>query len=338
MQRRGGKSILSIQSKVLFQSYLSLIVLPRLGVFIEDPDFTLTCLGCQRSVYLLQERTSQVFLVCKFFGSRYDISENICRKLLNHEYACLNTIRELGFCRSPHRVVKPISKNEEFGFLLVEEFVCGRDLDYYVAKAAHEGQHEHLLNILTALARFFFKLHAVTTRKTRVGFSTSTRYFRRLIDGLVKNGVMDRRSFEKLDGLCKEWEQDQDMWSDTTVLVHGDATPTNFIFHPDDGITAIDLERMHPADRMYDIGMIVAELKHHFAWRILRADAAEPFIECFIQAYCEGFCDPSKAFTALTRRNRFYMALGELRIARNEWLPEAHRKWLTKEAYRCLQT
>jgi hypothetical protein len=31
------------------------------------------------------------------------------------------------------------------------------------------------------------------------------------------------------------------------------------------------------------------------------------------------------------------MGLGELRIARNEWLPWEHRKWLTTEAHRCLQ-
>ena len=121
------------------------------------------------------------------------------------------------------------------------------------------------------------------------------------------------------------------------MLVHGDATPTNFIFHPEDGVTAIDLERMHPADGVYDVGMLAAELKHHFAWRRLQAHEAERFISHFFRAYCEGFPNPQKAFRAITQRNRFYMALGEVRIARNPWLSQAHRDWLIEEALRCLQ-
>ena len=127
------------------------------------------------------------------------------------------------------------------------------------------------------------------------------------------------------------------MSEDKTVLVHGDATPTNFIFHPEDGVTAIDLERMRRSDRAYDLGLIASELKHHFAWRMLRADAAEPFISHFLRAYCDHFEDPASIFKTITYRNRFFMALGELRIAQNEWIQKEHRTWLAEEAFRCLQ-
>jgi len=127
------------------------------------------------------------------------------------------------------------------------------------------------------------------------------------------------------------------MWADVSVLVHGDATPTNFIFHPEYGITAIDLERMQSSDRVYDIGILSAELKHHFAWRIFEADAAEPFIRHFLKSYCERFLDPESVFDSVACRNRFYMALGELRIARNDWLSWEHRKWVVDEAHRCLR-
>ena len=121
------------------------------------------------------------------------------------------------------------------------------------------------------------------------------------------------------------------------MLIHGDITPTNIIFHPEDGLTAIDLERMRCADPVYDLGFLAAELRHHFAWRILKADAAEPFITHFFREYCEQFPDPGPVFDRITHRNRFYMALGELRIARNAWLPPGHRKWLVEEAFRCFR-
>jgi aminoglycoside phosphotransferase (APT) family kinase protein len=121
------------------------------------------------------------------------------------------------------------------------------------------------------------------------------------------------------------------------VLVHGDATPTNFIFDPDDGLTVIDLERMRLADPVYDLGFLAAELRHHFAWRILKPDAAEPFITSFFRVYSEQFPDPGSVFDKITHRNRFYMALGELRIARNTWLHPGHRKWLVEEALSCLR-
>jgi hypothetical protein len=94
---------------------------------------------------------------------------------------------------------------------------------------------------------------------------------------------------------------------------------------------------MHPADCVYDIGFLAAELKHHFAWQLIQSNAAEPFISHFLQSYCEGFPDSEAVFTAITQRNPFYMALGELRIARNPWLPLKHRTWLIEEALRCIR-
>ena len=94
---------------------------------------------------------------------------------------------------------------------------------------------------------------------------------------------------------------------------------------------------MHLADRVYDIGFLAAELKHHFAWRLHTAEAADPFIDHFLYAYCEGSSDPDAVFVKISGRNPFYMALGEIRVARNSWLPQKHRVWLIEEALRCLK-
>ena len=318
-------------------THLALVVLPRAGIEVKYPDFEVSCLGDGQEVYRYRERKSRSLFVCKFFGSRWYLSETERRNGLNYEFKSLNALHKMGFCKFPHRVVRPLSKEEHINCLLVEEFARGHDLDYYIARAAYEGQHGRLFRKLTELAHFLAKLHARTANLEPVNFADSLYYLRKLVKSLAQKGIVHPRGLEKFMSCCDEWEKAAEMSADVSVLVHGDATPTNFIFHPEDGVTAIDLERMQSSDRVYDIGMLTAELKHHFAWRVLQADAAEPFIGHFIRAYCGNFSDPEAPFDALTHRNKFYMALGELRIARNEWLPFEHRKWLTDEALKCLR-
>jgi aminoglycoside phosphotransferase (APT) family kinase protein len=318
-------------------SHLALVTMPCAGFEVKDPDFEVRRLGVSQEVYVYKEQESKGFFVCKFFGSRWYLSEKGRRDGLNYEFKNLNTLRNMGFYKFPHHVVRPLSKDEKINCLLVEDFVRGHDLDYYIAKATYEGQYKALSGKLTELAKFLAKLHSRAADKVRVNFASELNYFRNLLDSLAHRGLIDPRGFEEFMARCNAWEGNSRMWEDVSVLVHGDATPTNFIFNPDDGVTAIDLERMHHSDRAYDIGMLAAELKHHFAWRVLKADAAEPHISRFIRAYCESFSDHDAVFKAITHRNQFYMALGELRIARNDWVPWEHRKWLVDEARRCLR-
>ena len=318
-------------------AHLALVVLPRAGKEVRHPDFEVSSLSNGQEVYVYRERESHSVFVCKFFGGRWYLSEQERRDGLNHEFKTLHALREMGFCKFPHRVVRPLSKDEHINYVLVEDFARGHDLDYYIAKAAYEGQHKRLYRKLAELAHFLARLHNHSADTARINFIEASDYFRHLVDTLTRAGLLDARAADELGRLCDEWERTADMWTGLSVLVHGDATPTNFIFHPEDGVTAIDLERMHPADRLYDVGMLVAELKHQFAWRIQQADAAEPFIGHFLWAYCGSFSDPESVFDTVTTRNRFYMALGELRIARNPWLSWEHRKWLTDEACKCLR-
>jgi len=318
-------------------THMTHVVLPRAGIDIRYPDFQVSSIGNRQEVYSYRERKSQSLFVCKFFGSRWYLSEVGRRDGLNYEFNNLNTLRKMGFCEFPYRVVRPLSKDENINCVLVEDFVRGHNLDYYIAKAAYEGQHGRLFRKLTELASFLAKLHASTADTEGANFSNSLDYLHKIVHSLAQKGLIGAQSFSNFVSLCGEWEQAAEMWSDVSVVVHGDATPTNFIFHPDGGVTAIDLERMRASDRVYDIGMLAAELKHHFAWRVHQADAAEPFISHFLKSYCDGFLDPESVFDSVTCRNRFFMALGELRIARNEWLPWEHRKWLAGDALKCLR-
>ena len=93
---------------------------------------------------------------------------------------------------------------------------------------------------------------------------------------------------------------------------------------------------MKSADRCWDLGFIAAELKHHFIWRMDDKWAAEPFIGHFLWQYATN-CKDSQFFYTLTRKIPLYMALGLLRIARNSWLDDQHRRNLISEAELCLK-
>ncbi len=122
-----------------------------------------------------------------------------------------------------------------------------------------------------------------------------------------------------------------------SVIVHGDATPTNFIFTERENVVAIDLERMKNADSVYDIGMVCGEIKHSFMWRTGNPYVAEPFIRYFFERYSQHFDDPETTFQEITLRNPFYMAMTEFRIARNEYLDFNYRKRLAHEGLECLK-
>jgi len=326
-----------IEIKDPLYRHLSTVVLPRAGLEVKGPAFESRRLSTRETIYLFEEKKTRVCFVGKFFGFRPQLSGHHRRNCLNHEFKNLRLARNMGLCSVPNRVVQPLSKTERLNFLLVEDFVRGHDLDYYIAKAVYNGRHERLRQKLTLLAHFFFQLHSCITGTHQVNFGDDANYFQSIIESLARGRLLDTKAISEFNHLCDHWEQTDEMWSAKRVLIHGDTTPTNFIFHPDDGVTAIDLERMHLGDRMVDIGMLAAELKHHFAWRILNADAAESFITHFLKTYCAQFSDPETVFKKITLRNRFYMALGEIRIARNPWLTLQHRTWLTEEARRCLR-
>ena len=57
----------------------------------------------------------------------------------------------------------------------------------------------------------------------------------------------------------------------------------------------------------------------------------------FFESYASHFHDPKKAFKEITMRNSFYMAMTELRIARNDYLDLNYRKRLADEALQCLK-
>jgi len=309
------------------------VLLSRIFSDMKDPIFHVTRMSHHR-VFKYTEEKSCLAIVGKFFRLDDPKQERVSR--IKGEYDNLQRIREYGFDRYPHYVVRPLSREESIGLALIEEFICGKDLDHYLKKAVC-GDEESLKKRLSRLASFLYALHTKTEAGKMVDLEPICFYFQRIVDKLNKQGVISDSSKRDYLKLMGRWLQRPSLQNAKDVIVHGDATPTNFIFTERDDVVAIDLERIKNADAVYDIGMVCGEVKHAFLWRMGNPYKSEPFLRHFLKWYASHFPDPEKAFRKITGRNPFYMALTELRIARNDYLDWNYRKRLAYEAMECLR-
>ncbi len=306
---------------------------------IAHPVFHVERLSSHRRVYRYREAHTRRAVVGKFFDTE-DRDEGKLRRIKS-EYRNLIRLRYLGFNTHPHYVVNPLCREERIGLAVAEEFVGGRDLDHYLRRAAWDGEAAALQEALGALADFLHRLHSKSAGHHAASGPRTARlddaaaYFARVVAKLQRQGLLTPDRASEHLRLRDRWLQRSRMTAGA-VTVHGDATPTNFLFPNRHGVVAIDLERMKDADRVYDVGMVCGELKHAFLWRTGRLDASEPFIRGFLRQYARHFPAPDSAFWTITRRVPFYMALTELRIARNPWLDWEYRRGLVGEARKCL--
>jgi aminoglycoside phosphotransferase (APT) family kinase protein len=312
-------------------SYMVKDVMPKVKLEVKNPTFHVSRLYGSNLVYRYQERASRVSLIGKF----YTPADMKGPKLIG-EYHNLRKARALGLEGLPNRVVRPLASEKSLGLGLMEEYVEGRDLDHYIRRAAYEGRHDRLKTRLSDLAFFLSEFHKRTESDLPVSPQRPSDYFDRIIMKLAKKGLVDEHLKKIFIKLKEAWMERDYMGEDRRVLVHGDATPTNFIFPEGQGCIAIDLERMRPGDRMMDVGMVCGELKHSFLWRTGNKYASERHIGHFLREYAGRFKHREKVYNSIMLRNPFYMALTELRIARNSWLDREHRRKLVAEARECL--
>ncbi|MBZ0155249.1 MAG: aminoglycoside phosphotransferase family protein [Alphaproteobacteria bacterium] len=310
------------------------ILLSRVCPGVKDPSFLVSRTSSRR-VYKYTEEKSGAVVIGKFFRPDDPQQEKVMRQ--KREFDNLVKIRGYGFDAPPCYVVRPLTREESIGLALAEEFIPGKSLDHALWKAIFHGKAELLKERLSSLALFFHLLHGKTERRMRVDLDPVQKYFRAVIDTLHAQRVIPQSDRERFFRLMDIWLSRESMQKAKRVTVHGDATPTNFIFRGEGEVAAIDLERMRESDRAYDVSMICGELKHAFLWRTGNPHAAEHFIRYFVTAYCCHFGDPAGAFREITLRNPFYMALTELRISRNGYLGGSYRKRLAAEALECLR-
>ncbi len=300
----------------------------------RDPIFHVDRMSSLRVFKYTEERTGMT-VIGKFFEPDEPRQDKVLR--IKGEYDNLQKIRAYGFDSFPNYVVRPIGREQRIGLALLEEFVHGRDLDYFLKEAIYKGKESWLKQKLSRLAAFLYVLHEKTNHRKNVELDSVSTYFQRILKKLRRQAILSGPEEEVYLRLMDRWLNLPVLQKAKSVIVHGDATPTNFIFTGEYNAVAIDLERMKNADALYDIGMICGEIKHAFLWRAGNPYQAEPFIRHFFDSYSCLFTDRKKAFKEITRRNPFYMAMTELRIARNEYLDLSYKKKLAHEALKCLK-
>jgi thiamine kinase-like enzyme len=310
------------------------VLLTQVFPDVREPVFHVDRIS-HRRVFKYTEEKSRIAIVGKFFRLDDVKQERVLR--IKGEYDNLHAIRRYGFNVHPNFVVRPISKEESIGLALIEEFIQGKDLDHYLKKAIYRGDNNSLKERLSMLASFLYALHAKTKSGNAVDLNSAYSYFLKIVQKLRKQNVISDSEMNQYQKLADKWLNRPVLQKPKGVIVHGDATPTNFIFTAKGDVVAIDLERMKNADAVLDIGMVCGELKHAFLWRTCNPYEAEPFIRHFFKSYASHFPNPKKAFKEITVRNPFYMALTELRIARNDYLGWDYRKMLAHEAMECLR-
>jgi hypothetical protein len=324
-----------VHEKVALCEYLKEEVFPRLA---PPPygEVGIERLCYRKPVYLFLDTAQNIMVIGKFFTCG-TVSLEEAWLSAEREYFNLKLLRDkFGMDGNSYQVANPLGKNKELCALLVTERAPGETLDYYIEKAIYEQQSQQLFDKLSYLARFLVKLHRNSDTGRQGSRELPRRYLGELLNSLGQD-ILNPCERSTIEEHAARWWGEASIFSqDSEVIVHGDATPTNFLFQ-DEKVTGIDLERMKWADRCWDLGFLVAELKHHFAWRMGDGWAAEPFIGHFLWEYALHYnCDP-QFFYAITRKIALYMALGLLRIARNLWLDQPHREYLIMEAKQCLE-
>ena len=248
-------------------------------------------------------------VVGKFFGAptgaktRYDADA-----AMKHEFDRLR--RAAGWICVP----RALATNSRFHSVLVTEHVPGLPIrDLHAAGVS-------LYEPLTGVAHLLRRLHDST--RTSCNRARDFAYFPAVLD---QTGLAEplRERFNRLLGT---WWRSPRIGPDAGCMVHGDATPGNYLF--DGSVCAIDFEgsRDH-AHPVRDLGILAAELRASGG----STTTAEDYIGHLLWHYSRD----EEEFRHHTAVLPFFMALGYLRIARLPWRT-GERDWLLAEAEACL--
>ena len=326
-QKKGSMNYVGHLSKSdpLYE-YLSCEIMPKTGGGGGE-GFRVFANSSSHTVYIYEDRESGRRVVGKFFAAGERDREKAKRKM----YREYNNIEEFRRYLGPeHYAARALGCREDLDCLLVTEFCYGEALDSVIMRAINCGERELLFRKLTAMGYFLATVHNHSARPVMVDFHRVADYFDNIIFQLRERlSSREEKFFRRCSANCRK---NPLFYQDQEVLVHGDATPANFLFGSRNYVITFDLERMQKSDRMFDTGRLAGELKHFFLRYTGNKYAAEPFIGHFLWEYAAVFPDQYRAFVSITARLPFYMAMTLLRIARNSYLPEEYRQSLISEA------
>jgi len=315
--------------------FLGGIISERMGIRERRPAFRVFRLKGSNEVYAYEEKSSRARMICKFYGHHSGWDRERAATTAYQEYASLETLRGYDLVGSPHHVIRPLGFDRDINCVLAVEYYNGEQFSHAIARSIAHDDNGHLFWRLKALAYFLATLHNRTANDSSVDFDHDRAYLDTLVATLGRARRIGAWDIDELSWLADRWSESPRMWQDHQVLLHGDATPANFLFGHGLDVAAIDLERSRRGDRMFDVGRVTGELQHAFMIATGDKRRAEPFIGHFLWEYSCHFPDRRRAFESITARNPYYMGLNLLRIARNTYINEEYATRLVVQA-KCL--
>ena len=313
-------------------AYLKNEIFPQLG---SDCSEGIRVFGTNGSnaVYIYEDRKTQQNVVGKFFYSERNPDRELAWRRLDREYR--NIMEFSSHLGENHYVARVLGRNDDLNCLLVVEYCVGTPLDRIILESINTNNPGLLRSKLTALADFLATVHNRSAKTEKVDFNNTCRYYETVIDTL--RPILSDGDVAWFHELKERWRSNPVMWEDNQVLVHGDATPSNFFFGDGMYVISFDMERVRIADRCFDVGRIAGELQHFFMRTVNDRFAAEEFVGHFLWEYACRFPDREAAFNAITKRIPFYMGTTLLRIARNSYLDHDYRRKLVEAGENCLR-
>jgi hypothetical protein len=310
---------------------LSRLLLNHLGADGEK-GLTVQRLRASRPVFRFSLPGNGVGLVGKFFHDQVPATaqdRSLVQEYRNYQTAPARGLTVAGLIP---RLLGQFP-GARLGVLL--EGIPGPDLDHYLHEAAQGRGLETCLEKVSKLAELLAFFHTRPLPREDVSPEPALAYFQKLREQLQAQGLLNAAAVEALAQEGRAWEDSLAAFPDGQVLLHGDATPTNFLF-PDGRVVAVDLERLGPGDRLFDLSWVAGELRHAWGWRGRDFGESETAIHCFFRSYLTALPGDDGLTRRIFALNPFYMALAELRIARNSYLTFEYRRALVAEAQRCL--
>lgn len=314
-------------------SYLRDEIFPQIDCRISG-ELTVYSSHSSNEVYIYEDEKSGKRVVGKFFYSPGKGNWEHSAKQLEREYN--NTRLFRSYLGEYHYAARVLGRRDEMNCLLLVEYCYGEPLDAIILRAIQQEREDELFEKLKALAWFLAEVHNRSAEKdVKVDFNMIHAYFCLLAES--NSHQMSPGEKEELYRLAETWRTSPIMGEDNTVLVHGDATPSNFFFGDGMHVITFDLERVRRSDRLFDVGRLCGELQHFFLRSTGNKYKAEPFIGHFLWEYACHFPDRERTFEVLSGKIPFYMGKTLLRIARNSYLDNAYRRKLVEEAFLCLR-
>lgn len=274
-----------------------------------------------KNVYKYTANFDGTTFVVKFFGN-----DGVSRKRLLWEFNALKKFQNN--CDKNAKIINPYCYLFNVDCALVEPYIQGKTLDYYIKSAIEQNRTKKLFSKLDLLANLLNLIHK-SHQGERYNLKVEKDYCVKVLNNLYNDNLIDKLKFYYIENICKE---KLSKISTKATNIHGDATTTNFIFK-NSIVYAIDMEKFKLASFMLDLGFIVAEILHHFMLFDSMNNASE-FVFYFLKQYSSL---SNENFETLKNNLNVFVAIGLLRIARNWYLDLQYRHLLINQALKLVK-